>query len=380
MTHPAIPAVQRAFALLEMLAQAGEEGMRASVLRQRLGVSYSVLYSLLTTLRARGYVEQVHPRGPYRLGPQAARLSATSLDIHASWRQAFREVIPQAWDETVTLELLRESGVLVLDQIPARQPVRVVREPGLSRPLDQSASGRLFLARNPNAKLDLVRKHALARWECSDLVELAAPVCPDGITPQAAVVVHIPRFRWDPQQESFWADRLRAAAARLSHRLGARVYRPYAVSAAPLLGRSRPMSPQAWRAFLQGPWAARLACLRPDGAPHVVPVWYEWRQNAFFITAWPGSRWAAYVQHHPQVALTVDEPWPPLRRVLAWGEAEPWARDEQARALFRQLSARYLGTPLPLPEPAAGWQAFRIVPHKLRAWEEAVTPTPLARE
>ena len=33
-------------------------------------------------------------------------------------------------------------------------------------------------------------------------------------------------------------------------------------------------------AFLAGPWLARVACLKPDGAPYVVPVWYHWDGEA----------------------------------------------------------------------------------------------------
>ena len=28
--------------------------------------------------------------------------------------------------------------------------------------------------------------------------------------------------------------------------------------------------------FLSEPWIARLACIKPDGSPFVVPVWYHW--------------------------------------------------------------------------------------------------------
>lgn len=36
------------------------------------------------------------------------------------------------------------------------------------------------------------------------------------------------------------------------------------------------MSSEEMNEFLAGPWLARVACLKPDGWPYVVPVWYHW--------------------------------------------------------------------------------------------------------
>ncbi len=373
-SYTRVPALERALRLLDELARAGPQGRPASVLRERLGLSYSALYALLATLQRHGYVEQVHPRGPYRLGPRAAWLGYAASH-HREWHRAFEAITQEPWPETLTLEAPDRDTVRVLAQAPAPHPVRVVRPEGTCYPLESSASGRLFLARSRHhPHLEPVRRRAWARIITQDVVELAVPVCPDGVTPEAALVLHIPRYRWDPEHEARWLERLRVAAARVSHRMGAPIYRPYGHRPSAPLGRPQPMSPQAWKAFLQGPWAARLACLRPDGTPHVVPVWYEWRGNAFLVAAWPGSRWATYVRNNPRVALAIDEPWPPMRRVLAWGKARLWAQDEAARALFQRVSQRYLGEPPPLPEPVTGWQAFRIVPYRVRAWQEADFP------
>ena len=60
--------------------------------------------------------------------------------------------------------------------------------------------------------------------------------------------------------------------------------------------------------FLAGPWIARLACLKPDGAPYVVPVWYHWDGDAFWIVPRARSEWAHYMAADPRVSLVVDEP------------------------------------------------------------------------
>jgi hypothetical protein len=224
-----------------------------------------------------------------------------------------------------------------------------------------------------------VRQRATAERAQGDTVELAVPVCPDGYRPAAALLASVPAFRWSRAAGEGLLASLRETAARLSYRLGALVYRPYGLSAPRCLGPSVSMTPDELRAFLDGPWAARLACLRDDGSPHVVPVWYEWTGEAFLIAAWPGSLWAGYVAHHPAVALTVDEPWPPMRRVLARGDARAISPDELPGGLdglFRRLSARYLGTPADIVAPSDasenGWRAFRIVPTRLITRREQV--------
>jgi nitroimidazol reductase NimA-like FMN-containing flavoprotein (pyridoxamine 5'-phosphate oxidase superfamily) len=98
--------------------------------------------------------------------------------------------------------------------------------------------------------------------------------------------------------------------------------------------------------FLQGPWAARLACVRPDGHPHVIPVWQEWNGKEFSVIAWKGSQWAAYLLQNPSVSLSVDEPWPPFRRVVVRGQAELISPDDpiiHMEELIQRLTRRYLG-------------------------------------
>jgi len=91
------------------------------------------------------------------------------------------------------------------------------------------------------------------------------------------------------------------------------------------LTRFLPVGPGARQLFLAlvALLFAGLATASPDGQPHVVPVWQEWDGKHFYVIAWQGSLWAEYVLANPSISLTIDEPWPPLRRVLAHGRALP---------------------------------------------------------
>lgn len=364
-----VPAAERTLRLLEILAET-PEGCTASALAARLDVPRSALYPLLSTLRRLGYVDQPVARGPYRLGPRAMWLAAPSGE-KPTLVDAFEAESRSTFEETVTLSVLEGDEVVVIAERPSAHAVRVVCEPGTRLPAEECAAGLILLAgRADRADLSDVRRQAAAERRRDDLVELAVPVCPDGHTPAAALTLHAPAFRWQEKERDRLIGHLREVAARLSHRLGAVAYRPYGRPSVRTLGRSVPLTPAEWQAFLSGPWAARLACVRPDGLPHVVPVWYEWQPDGFAVAAWPGSRWAGYVIVNPQVALTVDEPWPPLRRVLVRGQAEPVATDGEALALFRRLSARYLGQPVDPTGPGSGWRAFRIFPERISAWRE----------
>ncbi len=137
------------------------------------------------------------------------------------------------------------------------------------------------------------------------------------------------------------------------------------------------MSQEDLADFLMGPWTARLACIRPDGTPHVVPVWYAWEKGAFIIVAWPNSIWASLLKANPTVALSIDEPWPPMRRVMIRGEAKLIPHqdiDGGIQNLRHRISARYLGAAQTLqteqnPDSHA-WSAFRVTPQQCIALQE----------
>ena len=75
---------------------------------------------------------------------------------------------------------------------------------------------------------------------------------------------------------------------------------------------------------------------------------------------------------NPNISLTVDEPWPPLRRVVARGRAFsiPENGDEHLKReqLLMRLTQRYLGqSAADLTERVRF--AFKILPEYLRGWQ-----------
>jgi len=81
------------------------------------------------------------------------------------------------------------------------------------------------------------------------------------------------------------------------------------------------MTREEMNEFLKGPWTARLATLKPDGWPYVVPCWYHWDGVAFWVVPRERSVWAHNMALDPRVSLVVDEPDPPIRKVICEGIA-----------------------------------------------------------
>ena len=135
--------------------------------------------------------------------------------------------------------------------------------------------------------------------------------------------------------------------------------------------------------FLAGPWLARLACLKPDGWPYVVPVWYHWDGTHFWIVGRAKSEWCHYMALDSRVSLVVDEPTPPIRKVICEGRAEIVERNvgpylpNGEKSLWNvlgetQTGPRYLGEKAQEYRGAVNTEpcwTFRIVPLKLTTWQ-----------
>ena len=97
----------------------------------------------------------------------------------------------------------------------------------------------------------------LSLLENDESYELALPICSDGFTPNAAILMKTPKFRWKIETllESN-LDFLRAMTARLSYRLGAVTYSPFHPQNNPAITPTSPLNEKQINQFLAGPWTA----------------------------------------------------------------------------------------------------------------------------
>ncbi|MBN1221457.1 MAG: helix-turn-helix domain-containing protein [Anaerolineae bacterium] len=373
-----VPAAERTLRLLEILA-AAPAGLSAGELADTLRISRSSLFALLNTLKTHHYVEQSDQRGRYRAGPALYTLAPSRHRGLAGLMDAFH-TDPELGmlDETIALAQLDGPDLLLIALQESHRPVRVVFQIGQRWPAPTTAAGLVLLAglspavvednfSVPMSTLAQVQKDGHAQTDHAEFVELAYPICPNGHQPVAALLVAIPAFRWPP--EPGLTQSLRAAASRLSYRLGASVYQPYGETRLESIGPTVPLDTDEINRFLQQAWGARLACLRKNGAPHVVPLWYEWDGQAFWVTASTNAAWGNYLRENAWVSLAIDEPWPPLRRVLVTGNAQAVANHlikGGIAGLRNRLVTRYLGQGAdPTAMRQLEWQAFRITPQKI---------------
>ena len=82
------------------------------------------------------------------------------------------------------------------------------------------------------------------------------------------------------------------------------------------------MTPDEWRAFLlAGTRTAKLASVRSDGRPHVVPIWFDLDGDELVFMTGRETVKGKNLLRDPRVMLSVDDEQPPFAFVLIDGLA-----------------------------------------------------------
>lgn len=113
------------------------------------------------------------------------------------------------------------------------------------------------------------------------------------------------------------------------------------------------MSPAELDEFLSSPLLLKLACLRPDGWPYVVPLWFAWQSKKLYVVARERAIWIPYIRRDNRVGVLIDEEARRHRRVQMIAAAAviegPIPRGQasaQWRELDQLLRARYMADEL----------------------------------
>ena len=112
------------------------------------------------------------------------------------------------------------------------------------------------------------------------------------------------------------------------------------------------MSKRQIRAFLnKGTFTGKLATVRKDGSPHVVPIWFvlEYRNNEvnlgnIYFTTFIGSVKAENIQRNNRISICIDDQTPPFTFVTIHGTAKlyPYKQKEVLKWVTR-IAKRYVG-------------------------------------
>ena len=244
-----VQSVDRAVAILEILAREGEAGV--TEVARELGVHKSTASRLLAALDRRELVAQDTARGKFRLGVGLVRLAGAAgrgLDLTQESRPVCR-ALAQEVGETVNLAILAGRDALYLDQVAGPAALSPHNWAGQRIPLHATSDGKVLLAFRPAAEIaehlapplgrftertitDLAefgrvlarvreRGYATAVEELeAGLTAVAAPVRNAEDAVVASISASGPSFRIPADRLPQIAEAVQRAAAEVSRRLG----------------------------------------------------------------------------------------------------------------------------------------------------------------
>ncbi len=81
-----------------------------------------------------------------------------------------------------------------------------------------------------------------------------------------------------------------------------------------------------------------FATVRPNGAPHLIPIWFVVHDEKIYICTDPDSVKARNVGHNPRAALALENGSQP---VIAEGTARLLTREDTPAAVVEQFKSKY---------------------------------------
>jgi DNA-binding IclR family transcriptional regulator len=169
-----VQSVDRAVAILEILARDGEAGV--TEVARELGVHKSTASRLLAALDRRELVTQDAARGKFRLGVGIVRLAGAAsakLDLVQESRPVCR-ALAQEVGETVNLAILSGRDALYLDQAAGPAALSPHNWAGQRIPLHATSDGKILLAYLSEAGRAEHLAPPLARFTARTITDMAS--------------------------------------------------------------------------------------------------------------------------------------------------------------------------------------------------------------
>lgn len=91
------------------------------------------------------------------------------------------------------------------------------------------------------------------------------------------------------------------------------------------------------------PRTGKIATTRPDGRPHVAPIWFALDGEQLLFTTWHASVKAANLRQNPWVSICVDDETPPFAFTKYDGRASISDDLEALRNWATHIAGRYVG-------------------------------------
>lgn len=100
------------------------------------------------------------------------------------------------------------------------------------------------------------------------------------------------------------------------------------------------------REFLKSQKILRLATIDPSGNPHIVPVWYMYTNNKFYVGTNTGTEKAKNIKKNPRVSFCIDTGVrsPDIFGVMGIGRARLILKTEIVESLAKKILRRYFAS------------------------------------
>lgn len=135
------------------------------------------------------------------------------------------------------------------------------------------------------------------------------------------------------------------------------------------------MTKAEYREFLlRGTKTGKLATVRRDGRPHVVPIWYDLDGDTLVFTTGEESVKYKSMKRDPRVSLTVDDQTPPYSYVMIEGTVSFSEDPGELLHWATRIGGRYMGEgqaeAYGKRNSTPGEVIVRIIPSKISAYKD----------
>jgi len=250
-----VPAVQKAFQILEVLAEDPDGWIGISELCKKINISKATAHSILNTLKAMKYIDQNPQTRQYGLGIRLLELSSAYRNRMGSVPALFDVIakdLNRQFNETVYMAVLDGTDIIYTGKLDSTNPLRMHSQVGARLPAHATALGKCLLSEysaetierlyanyvfHPFTEntirsvaaliecLETVRKEGVAYDHCeywSDVECVSAPVYDDTGSIALAISIAQPKSRVTEEKLAQEAAAIKQAARQFSNILGNR--------------------------------------------------------------------------------------------------------------------------------------------------------------
>ena len=170
-----ILSVAKAMQLLQLLSVSGRP-LSLKEIAEQAELPKSTAFGLLTTMREYDVISQ-GTDGKYGLG---LRLFEYGCQIGRSWdisaaAKPYMEHLAADTGASVMLSICEGGSVITLDQVEARDKLRIVSDAGARLPIYCTSQGKVFLAHMPRAQAEkLLRRQSMTQFTPHTITDVSA--------------------------------------------------------------------------------------------------------------------------------------------------------------------------------------------------------------